>query len=399
MEVSELINIILWNKRYVKIPDYISTPSEIDRYIMLKLPTITDKNHYLHFKKMLIEEAIDNNVPSEKELLKNSGWTEEDQEILEKYEDHIDYLQKHLEKNKKFLSIANRVKKEIAKTQSIFDDTNKRYNSIIINSAEYYANEIAIIELLRRVAIKEDEELLWKTEEELELVKKEYHPLINFLAIDMMQEGVLPIVDIRAVARSGEWRIIWSSSRENLSDLFDRPISDLGVNQKLLTYWSKVYDTIYEDPDKPEEDIINDDEACDEWLLNRSLSREEDKDNANRPNSNISHANDHHERLQVLDGYFEEQCICGAIKVKSKGLGEKAPHASDCEYGVYKRYTEEEKERAAKRIYGRNNSRVRQLINAEHDVISKSGSIEEQKLRNKVNRTILGAESKTVDKK
>jgi hypothetical protein len=399
MEVTELIDLIMWDRRYISIPSYIDVPESVGECIMLGLPTVSDKNSYSYVKRAFVKEALDNGVPSEEELLKSSAWSDDDQMILDKSEEHIEYLKEEAEKSKRFVSVKKRIVEEIRKTEVDLENISRRYNSIVINSAEYYANEIAIMELLRRVALSDSGELLWPTIREIEDVRKEYAELINYLSIDMMKEGVLPTCDIRKVARSGEWRVLWSSSRENLMGLFNRSVADLGLNQKLLIYWSKVYDTIYEDPNKPEEDVIIDDIECDNWLENRSLERAEDKDSASRKDSNVTHASDHHERLQLLDGHYDEVCTCGADKIKYKGLGERPQHDSGCNFGVWHVNTQEEKDKLAAKIYGRNNPRTRQLINAEHDVVERRGHIEEQHLRGRVNRTLLGAQSKTVEKR
>ena len=46
---------------------------------------------------------------------------------------------------------------------------------------------------------------------------------------------------IRELARSGVWRIYFNSCK-NSRDLFDKPLSDLDINQLNLLYWSTVYD-------------------------------------------------------------------------------------------------------------------------------------------------------------
>jgi hypothetical protein len=113
-------------------------------------------------------------------------------------------------------------------------------------------------------------------------------------------------------------------------------------------------------------------------------------------NKNIGH---HHEQGAILDGEYIETCICGVGPQKRVGLGMKKPHAKNCQYGYFRKYSEEEKIAISKEIYGRNSKQVRQHLNAEHDAINKRGTIEEHHLRNKKSRLLLGQQSKLFKKK
>jgi hypothetical protein len=178
--------------------------------------------------------------------------------------------------------------------------------------------------------------------------------------------------------------------RENLSVLFNKPVGDFSSPQKILIYWSRVYDSVYEDTDKPNQDIIDDDDLLDEWLANRDLDRSGDV------SKNLSKASEHQEQMQILDGYYVETCTCGASKVRAKGLGEKTPHTVDCPYGTWCRYTQEEKEELSRQIYGRNTDGVRQLLDKEQDAIETVGTVEEQHLRKKKTRALLGSDQKVI---
>jgi hypothetical protein len=51
----------------------------------------------------------------------------------------------------------------------------------------------------------------------------------------------------------------------------------LSPEQKMLIIWSKIYDSIYESPDCPPEEIINDNDCLDGWMIANSRKREQER--------------------------------------------------------------------------------------------------------------------------
>ena len=55
-------------------------------------------------------------------------------------------------------------------------------------------------------------------------------------------------------------------------------VSDVNkFDQKNLLAWSTMYDNIYESPDAPSEDVINDDDLLDGWTILQKKKREREK--------------------------------------------------------------------------------------------------------------------------
>jgi hypothetical protein len=66
------------------------------------------------------------------------------------------------------------------------------------------------------------------------------------------------------VARSEQWKAIWNSNKNNL---FNKASYDLSDEQKTLISISNMYDRIYEHPECPGEDVLNDDDILDGWMI------------------------------------------------------------------------------------------------------------------------------------
>ncbi len=79
--------------------------------------------------------------------------------------------------------------------------------------------------------------------------------------------------DYREMARSEPWRSIWQC-RKATGRVFDLPSTELSDEQKSLIVWSTVYDNIYEHHECPPDDIIQDDDILDGWMIIQKRKRQ-----------------------------------------------------------------------------------------------------------------------------
>ena len=79
--------------------------------------------------------------------------------------------------------------------------------------------------------------------------------------------------DYRLLARTDPWRSFWSTNK----DCF----RILGDEQRMLLILTKMYESVYENQDRPPEDVINDDDMLDGWFLfMREKFKEQQRENA-----------------------------------------------------------------------------------------------------------------------
>lgn len=93
---------------------------------------------------------------------------------------------------------------------------------------------------------------------------------------NVMQEiarGRLQDAQLRELARTDPWRGIWQT-RKAQGAVFDGPASSLTDEQRAIISYSLLYDSIYEHPDCPGEEIIEDDDTLDGWLILQRRERE-----------------------------------------------------------------------------------------------------------------------------
>jgi hypothetical protein len=78
----------------------------------------------------------------------------------------------------------------------------------------------------------------------------------------------------KKIARSDYWKNYWNN---NKTKVLDDPVSEWSDEQKSLINISCMYDRIYEHPECPKEDVINDDDALDGWMIFNKQENERKK--------------------------------------------------------------------------------------------------------------------------
>lgn len=81
---------------------------------------------------------------------------------------------------------------------------------------------------------------------------------------------------IRILSQTEPWRSIWSAGKSEGS-IFGKPASLLSPEQKLLLIWSKIYDSITESPECPPDEVLDDNDCLDGWMIVQSRNRENER--------------------------------------------------------------------------------------------------------------------------
>lgn len=106
----------------------------------------------------------------------------------------------------------------------------------------------------------------WKDFQEAE--EHLVYGIINqFFFNDLLTE-----TNIRLLARSEPWRSVWLTTKKS-GNIFGKPAYQLTDTQRILVSWSTMYDSIYENPDAPPDDVIENDNLLDQWIKQQSNER------------------------------------------------------------------------------------------------------------------------------
>lgn len=100
----------------------------------------------------------------------------------------------------------------------------------------------------------------------------DYRLLNDLLAI--INNNAIDIKIFRKIARSDIWRNYWSSNKDFL---FDKPTINWTDEQKTLVVMSKMYDNAYESMECPPDEVIEDDDMFDGWMIMQRREIEKSK--------------------------------------------------------------------------------------------------------------------------
>lgn len=98
-------------------------------------------------------------------------------------------------------------------------------------------------------------------------------PYLIELIVNKKNELEPTIEEIREIARTQPWKTTWSLGKPNP---FNLPIINLSEHQQSLMIYSNMYDNIRESMDCPPDNIIEDDDMCDGWLIIQNRKREKE---------------------------------------------------------------------------------------------------------------------------
>ena len=203
-------------------------------------------------------------------LIDNGLWHPNNNTVLSNLDKKIDSLKIELYENfmisnkrrdlKKQISITNKHKQKLLDTKHSLDST----------TLEHYAarikNEFVIINTLYNS--KNQRVLLNK--------KQTQSDFLNGI-IAALSHLMPTIADIKRLARSELWKSYWGASLASKTPIFKGIVSDWTDEQRALVNLSRMYDSIRDHSESPSDDVINDDDALDGWMLVQKRKAEKEK--------------------------------------------------------------------------------------------------------------------------
>ncbi len=91
------------------------------------------------------------------------------------------------------------------------------------------------------------------------------------------EQDKLEVDQFREIARTEPWRSIWVNSDRNPLKAFQANVFELTPQQDQLASWSRLYDNIGEAHEPPPDNIVQDDDAIDGWLVKQQREREREQ--------------------------------------------------------------------------------------------------------------------------
>ena len=198
-------------------------------------------------------------------MIDNNLWSNEEEIELNVLPSKIDSLK--LEMYKKYSSFKS---SQVDQVRKVLKRTKKKYEDL--------CNKRHLYDLYTQSGIAESVKLQYLLARN---VRDENGKSINIEEMSMnVMSGLMndylknkpKDTDLRALSRYGKWRMIWASGK-NEGGIFGTPSSLLTDSQQSLIAWSKLYDNVNESMNAPSDEVIEDDDMLDGWIINEQNNR------------------------------------------------------------------------------------------------------------------------------
>ena len=91
--------------------------------------------------------------------------------------------------------------------------------------------------------------------------------------VEYLDANFINIEEYRELARNDPWRSIWNGGKEACMGL---PVADWTDDQKMLVTFAKMYENAYQNMDCPSDDVFEDDDMFDGWMIDQRRTREKE---------------------------------------------------------------------------------------------------------------------------
>lgn len=267
LDITKSIEKILWGKSFAEVKD----SQDSEHVFILRSLNIKESNFCNYIYDREYKTSLDLGVLTNDELVQmyidSDVWSEDGDKRIEVIENGLKFLQSQLKDAQFFTAKKKKLQKEIDKYRREADSLKEIKANLFTHSAESRAEEVMRRYMVMLSTETIDEQKYWETEIDF-LNERDAELLVN-LALAYYKSNMFFEKDLRSIARAGQWRFRWLASK-NGADLFGRPISEWSEMQNALVYWSEYYDQIYDSSERPSDQIINNDEACDAWVREQS---------------------------------------------------------------------------------------------------------------------------------
>lgn len=341
-----------------------------DREILLTLSRILsgyyivthDKKHYKikypdahvkYFAELVSQEELEKNKFCDwfrldditNWMISINYWSKEEEDFLEGYQQTSDNLKVEIFQNFRNPTALQSFRKKLASHNKIYSRLYQKKHSFDYVTLEGYCDQLKDHYLLLRSIYDENDNLIFLTEEN-------EHKKFDEIATSIMNHAI-PMSSYREIARSNQWAYYWNNVK---GDLFDKPIIEWTDEQRVLSAMSRMYDSAREHPDCPDDDVFEDDDAFDGWLISERRKHEKEK----------------------------------AKSRAEKMLPGKLGKAQDVFVQVHNRHQ-------AKDIYSLNDIQGKSVIRERQQTIERAGSVKEQNLPDIQRDLIIESNQKRVE--
>lgn len=200
-------------------------------------------------------------------LIENGVWKFQNNEVLKQIDKRMENLKVELYENYIQLSKRQDIKKQIKSMIMQKDRILTAKHSLDQYTLEAYAGRIRNEYIIMNT-------LYYKNKKVFKNNKNKNSIFLNGIATQIAAS--LPSSsNIRELARSDVWKSYWSCA--NKDKIFPKTPCDWSDEQRALVNISKMFDSVYEHPECPSDQIIDDEDALEGWMIVQKRKNEQAK--------------------------------------------------------------------------------------------------------------------------
>lgn len=202
-------------------------------------------------------------------LMENGLWSNEHDTIMKELDQKLDSVKVSLFENFMFSKKRQEYRNQIRNIRKQTDKLSSIRHSLDQNTIEAYASRIRNEYLIMSCLYSSN-----NTRKVFTANKKSDSDFLNDCANEIAK--TIPSVDtLKELVKSDIWKSYWNASGK--SCVFGNDASDYTDEQRVLINLSRMYDSVYEHPDCPNDEIIMDNDALDGWMIVQKQKREKEK--------------------------------------------------------------------------------------------------------------------------
>lgn len=232
---------------------------------------------YCKIYEECMKSGILNDTDSVNWMISQGLWTKEKESRLIELRDSISNLKIEIFRNWIKDSTVFTLKKNIRRAEKEISELLNQKNAYYSNTCDGVASYHKWIYLIERCTYRDND------------IRYNFEELDAQYILNYWQSNTLNDTELRQIAKYDVWLNIWHSS--NKQPFTNSYLSD---EQKKIIMWSRMYDNIKESSECPADDVIEDDDALDGWLLIQQKNNQKNK-TSKMVDSLVGNANKHAE--------------------------------------------------------------------------------------------------------
>ena len=202
-------------------------------------------------------------------LRKLNKWNPSDEEDLKKLETHLEDRKVDLYNALYDAERQDRLRRAIKVAKSSLNNALGRKHALDHMTLDYHAN-LTKKKFITAMSLRNSDGEAIYSENSLSYSDSTVlEGVINFLDGD-----IITIEEFRELARTDPWRTMWSLGKEGCLSSSPMEWTD---DQKTLVTFAKMYDNAYQSMECPPDNVFEDDDMFDGWLISQKRDREKGK--------------------------------------------------------------------------------------------------------------------------